>query len=258
MDLATFIGLILGYTLLLTALYIGPGLAVYVDLPSFLIVVGGVIGIILMNFPLNRVFNVLNIVFKTFFIKEEDPFATIKQLVNFAVKARRDGILALEAAENEIADDFLKEGLRLAIDGNEPEVIKNIMETELNYLEERHKESVSILEKIGEFSPAMGMLGTLIGLVAMLQTMDDPSTIGPSMGLAIITTFYGSIIANFFALPLAGKLKIRSKEEIINKEIMLAGIMSIQAGDNPRIVEKRLNAFLKPALRASLFKRDFS
>jgi chemotaxis protein MotA len=256
MDFATLIGVIVGYTLIIVALYIGPGIGVYLDLPSALIVVGGTSGIILMHFPLNRVLNVFTLVIKTFFVKETDPQIVIQQLVNFSVRARRDGILALEAAVNEIDDKFLKDGIRLAVDGNEPETIQEIMDRELNYLEERHKEGSSVLSSIGEYAPAMGMLGTLIGLVAMLQTLDEPASIGPSMALAIITTFYGSIIANFFALPLAGKLKVRSKEEVLIKEIMLAGIKSIQSGDNPRIVERKLNAFLKPGSRSSQFERS--
>lgn len=257
MDFATFIGVIVGYTLVIVALYIGPGIGVYIDLPSVLIVVGGTTGIILMHFPLNRVLNVFTLVIKTFFVREMDPQRVIQQMVSFAVRARRDGILALEAAENEIEDEFLREGIRLAVDGNEPAVVQEIMERELNYLEERHKEGASVLSSIGEYAPAMGMIGTLIGLVAMLQTLDEPSSIGPSMALAIITTFYGSLIANLFALPLAGKLRVRSKEEVLIKEITLAGIMAIQSGDNPRIVEKKLNAFLKPGTRESQFERAY-
>jgi chemotaxis protein MotA len=257
MDFATFIGVIVGYTLIIVALYIGPGIGVYVDLPSALIVVGGTVGIILMHFPLNRVLNVFTLVIKTFFAREMDPQRVIQQMVSFAVRARRDGILALEAAENEVDVDFLKEGIRLAVDGNEPAVVQEIMERELNYIEERHKESSSVLSSIGEYAPAMGMIGTLIGLVAMLQTLDEPASIGPSMALAIITTFYGSMIANFFALPLAGKLRVRSKDEILIKEIMLAGILSIQSGDNPRIIERKLNAFLKPKSRESQFERSY-
>ena len=257
MDFATFIGVIVGYSLIIIALYIGPGIGVYIDVPSALIVVGGTAGIILMHFPLNRVLNVFTLVIKTLFIKETNPLAVIQQLVNFSVMARRDGILALEAAENEIEDEFLRDGIRLAVDGNEPAVIQEILERELNYLEERHKEGASILSSIGEYAPAMGMIGTLIGLVAMLQTLEDPASIGPSMALAILTTFYGSIIANFFALPLAGKLRVRSKEEVLIKEIMLAGIMSIQSGDNPRIIERKLNAFLKPKSRESQFERSY-
>jgi chemotaxis protein MotA len=153
----------------------------------------------------------------------------------------------------EIDDEFLKKGIRLAVDGTEPEIIQDILETEMEYTEERHKEGISILDSMGAFAPAMGMIGTLIGLVAMLQTMSDPSSIGPAMAVALLTTFYGAVIANMFALPLAGKLKVRMNEEKLLKEIMIAGIMAIQAGDNPRIVEQKLNAYLPPKLRKSQF-----
>ncbi|MGA1846851.1 motility protein A [Deferribacter abyssi] len=254
MDIATLIGIVLAYVLVFISLLMGPGVGVYIDIPSVLIVIGGTFGIIFMNYPMNKVFNIIAIVMKTFLFKAEDPAKLIEQLVNFAVRARRDGILALESAENEISDEFLKKGIRLAVDGTEPEVIKSILETELSYMEERHKEGVGILESIAGFAPAMGMIGTLIGLVAMLQTMSDPSSIGPAMAVALLTTFYGAIIANLFASPLAGKLKTRSAEEILLREIMIAGIMAIQAGDNPRIVEQKLNAYLPPKMRKSQFE----
>ncbi|KAA0258420.1 motility protein A [Deferribacter autotrophicus] len=254
MDIATLIGIVLAYVLVFVSLLMGPGVGVYIDIPSVLIVIGGTFGIIFMNYPMNKVFNIIAIVMKTFLFKSEDPAKLIEQLVNFAVRARRDGILALESAENEISDEFLKKGIRLAVDGTEPEVIKSILETELSYMEERHKEGVGILESIASFAPAMGMIGTLIGLVAMLQTMNDPSSIGPAMAVALLTTFYGAIIANLFAAPLAGKLKTRSAEEILLREIMIAGIMAIQAGDNPRIVEQKLNAYLPPKMRKSQFE----
>lgn len=253
MDIATLLGIVIAYALVFVSLLLGPGVGVYIDIPSVLIVIGGTFGIIFMNYPMNKVFNIIAIVMKTFLFKSEDPSKLIEQLVNFAVRARRDGILALESAEGEISDEFLKKGIRLAVDGTEPEVIKSILETELSYMEERHKEGVGILESIASFAPAMGMIGTLIGLVAMLQTMNDPSSIGPAMAVALLTTFYGAIIANLFAAPLAGKLKTRSAEEILLREIMIAGIMAIQAGDNPRIVEQKLNAYLPPKMRKSQF-----
>jgi chemotaxis protein MotA len=253
MDIATLIGLILSYVLVFIALILGPGVGVYIDIPSVIIVFGGVLGILLMNFPLAKVLNVISVVLKTFMFKSQSPDTLIASLVDFSQRARRDGILALESAEDEIDDEFLKKGIRLAVDGTEPEIIKSILETEMEYTEERHKEGVSILDSMGAFAPAMGMIGTLIGLVAMLQTMSDPSSIGPAMAVALLTTFYGAVIANMFALPLAGKLKVRMGEEKLLKEIMLAGIMAIQAGDNPRIVEQKLNAYLSPKLRKSQF-----
>mgnify|MGYP001124261500 CR=1 FL=1 len=257
MDIATLVGIIVAYTMVLIALYIGPGISVYIDFPSALIVLGGVSGIVMMNYPLNRILNVMSIVLQTFMFKNKNANELISQLVNFSIRARKDGILALETAENEIEDDFLRAGIRLAVDGTEPEVIKTIMETELAHIEERHSEGAGILESIAAFAPAMGLIGTLIGLVAMLQTMDDPTSIGPSMALALLTTFYGSIIANFFAAPLAGKLKVKSSEELLMKDIMIEGIMSIQNGDNPRIVEKKLNVYLRPKSRRSQFQEKY-
>jgi len=255
MDIATLIGIILAYILVFAALLMGPGVGVYIDIPSVLIVIGGTAGIILMSWPLNKVLNVMTIVMKTFLFKLESPAVLIGKLVDFSQRARRDGILALESAEDEINDDFLKKGIRLAVDGTEPEVIRTILETDLSYMQERHKEGAAILTSMSTFAPAMGMIGTLIGLVAMLQTMNDPSSIGPAMAVALLTTFYGAIIANLFAAPLAEKLKTRSAEETMLREIMIAGIMAIQAGDNPRIVEQKLNAYLPPKLRVSQFEK---
>ncbi|MDY6821318.1 MAG: MotA/TolQ/ExbB proton channel family protein [Deferribacterota bacterium] len=257
MDSATPIGIIIGYTLVILAIIVGPGIGGFIDLPSLLIVVGGVAGLLLMNYPLDRVVNLFSLITKTFSRRHTDPNEIIKQIVNFSIRARRDGILALEAAENEIDNVFLNNGIKLAVDGNEPEVIKEIMERELEYVEDRHMEGASILHSVGEYSPAMGMIGTLIGLIAMLQSLDNPAAIGPGMALAIITTFYGMVIAYLFALPLEGKLKIRSNEELLVKRIIIAGIMSIQAGDNPRLVERKLNAFLRPKSRETQFESGY-
>ena len=253
MDLASVVGIITAYVLLLIAILIGAGLGVYIDYPSVLIVIGGTIGIIMMNFPMARLSVVSKVLIKIFMNKSENHSEMIQKLVEFAVKARRDGILSLESAEDELDDNFLKKGIRLAVDGTEPEVIKTILETELDYMEERHKENAGLLGCIQEFSPAMGMIGTLIGLVAMLQTMEDPASIGPSMAVALLTTMYGAILANLFAGPFKRKLELRSNEEKLLREIMVAGIMAIQAGDNPRIVEQKLNSYLPPSSRQSQF-----
>lgn len=254
MDIATLVGIVVAYILVFVALLLGPGVGVYIDVPSVLIVIGGTLGIILMNWPLNKVLNVMSVVMKTFLFKADSPADLIFKLVDFSQRARRDGILALESAEEEVTDLFLKKGIRLAVDGTEPEVIKTILETDLSYMQDRHKEGAAVLESMAAFAPAMGMIGTLIGLVAMLQTMSDPSSIGPAMAVALLTTFYGALIANLFAAPLAGKLKTRSAEETMLKEIMIAGIMAIQSGDNPRIVEQKLNAYLPPKARKSQFE----
>ena len=178
----------------------------------------------------------------------------IANFVSLAGVARREGILALETSINDIHDEFMRKGMQLSIDGLEPISIKDILDTEIINIQERHKLGAEIFTTIGTFAPALGMIGTLIGLVQMLQTMEDPSTIGPSMAVALLTTFYGALIANIFCLPLAGKLRNRSTEEVMMKELMAEGILSIAKGDNPRLLEQKLNAFLSPQLRESSFK----
>jgi chemotaxis protein MotA len=167
-------------------------------------------------------------------------------LVGFAAKARKDGMLALESHLKDIDDSFLVKGLELAIDGQEPNSIGEILQVELESLEGRHQLCAEIFVSMGNFAPAMGLLGTLIGLVQMLQQMDDPSKIGPAMAVALLTTFYGVLLANLLFLPIAGKLKTRSKHEVLLKQLILEGVMAIQSGDNPRIVEQKLKAFVAP------------
>ncbi|ADU66110.1 MotA/TolQ/ExbB proton channel family protein [Desulfurispirillum indicum] len=253
MDIATLVGIILAFSLVIMAMALAGSLGWFVSIPSVLIVFGGTMGVILINFSLSQVTSVMGVVKKSFFHKSEDPTEVINRLVDFATRARRDGILALETAAEEVDDEFLREGIKLAVDGTDPELVNAIMETKLQYIAQRHQSGMGILNSIGMFAPSMGMIGTLIGLVAMLQTMDDPSTIGPAMAIALLTTLYGSMIANMFALPVAGKLAERSQEELLVKEIVIMGIMSIQAGDNPRIVEQKLNAFLPPSQRKTQF-----
>jgi chemotaxis protein MotA len=253
MDIATLVGTLVAYGLVLAAIFMGAGLGPYIDIPSVLIVIGGTFGIIMMSYPMDRAMAVVKVLGKTMKYQIDDAATLIGQLVEFAVKARRDGILSLESAEDEVSDEFLKRGIRLAVDGTEPEVIKNILETELDYMSERHGNGSKLLGVVVEFGPAMGMIGTLVGLVAMLQSMEDPSTIGPAMAVALLTTMYGAILANLFAGPYQKKVEYRSSQEVLLREIMIAGIMAIQAGDNPRIVEQKLNAYLPPAERKSQF-----
>lgn len=253
MDIATIIGTLLAYILVTVAMMMGAGIGPYLDVPSVLIVFGGVTGILFMSFPMDRALGLIKFSMKTIKYPLDDPASLISQLVEFAVKARRDGILSLESAEDEVSDEFLKKGIRLAVDGTEPEVIKNILETELEYMGARHKTGASVLGAMEAFAPAMGMIGTLIGLVAMLQSMEDPSTIGPAMAVALLTTMYGAMIANLFAGPYRVKIEGRSAQEQLLREIMIGGIMAIQAGDNPRIVEQKLNAYLPPSQRKSQF-----
>ncbi len=174
---------------------------------------------------------------------------TVTLLVSFAEKARREGILALENSMAEIQDDFIRSGLRLAVDGVEPELIKDILHTELAFIEDRHRNGQAIFDYMGAAAPAFGMIGTLVGLVKMLQNLSDPNAIGPAMAIALLTTMYGAVIANVIFIPVAGKLKMRTAEEILLKEVAIEGVMSIQSGDNPRILEQKLLAFLAPSVR---------
>jgi chemotaxis protein MotA len=211
-----------------------------------LIVMGGTLGATMVNYPLANVLGVMGIIKKTFFSSLESPAEIIEKFMDYANRARREGILSLEPLIKEIDDEFLKKGLQLTVDGLEPQTIQEILETEISYIEERHSKGADICSTLGAFAPAMGMMGTVIGLVQMLQTMSDPSTIGPAMAVALLTTFYGAVLANLVFNPMAGKLKTRSKEEVLLKEMVMNGILSISKGENPRIIEEKLNSFLPP------------
>ena len=254
MDLATIIGIVSAFALVFTAMTFGGSIVMFVDPASILIVIGGTIGVTLINYPMRDVLKLFSIIKHTFIYKISPVGKVIAQFVEFATKARREGILALESAMKDIDDPFLAKGLQLTIDGLEPGSIKEIMETEIDYISERHRLGAEIFMTMGTFAPAMGMIGTLIGLVQMLQNMSDPSSIGPAMAVAILTTFYGAVMANMIFLPMSGKLKNRSSEEVMIKEITLNGILSIARGDNPRVIEQKLHSFIPPAMRQSVFK----
>lgn len=250
MDIATIIGLISGISLVLWAIMSKTTLSTFIDVGSIAIVVGGASSVVLISFPLKNVLGLAKIIKKTLFTKPQSPTKLIKDMVRFAEIARRDGILALENVTNEISDPFIVGGIRMAVDGTDPGLVEQMLESELEALGQRHEEGKSMLDNLGKYAPAFGMIGTLVGLVIMLQNMDDPSKIGPGMAVALLTTLYGSMIANMFALPLADKLSLRSQEELLLKSIVIRGIMAIQSGDNPRIVEQKLKTFLPPGLRA--------
>ena len=255
MDLATIIGVLVAFGLVLMGIVAGGPLTLFVNIPSLLITIGGTFGIIFINYPMRDVFGVFGVIRNVFFTQHREAQGLIPTFVDFASRARREGILALESAAVDLGDPFFRQGLELVIDGLEPQAIREILETEIEHIEQRHIRGADILNSMGTFAPAMGMVGTLIGLVQMLQSMADPSTIGPAMAVAIITTFYGAVMANLIALPMAGKLTMRSREEALEKGMIIEGIMSISAGDNPRIVERKLHSFLSPAMREQVVGR---
>ena len=249
MDITTLLGIASGMGLVLMAIVQGGGVGIFVNVTAMMITIGGTIGATLINFPLPKVVGVAGVIKKAFLHKQVPPERVIRTLVEFAGIARREGLLGLENRLSELEDIFLQKGVQLAIDGTAMETIRDILRIALDSLESRHKEGQAILTAMGTYAPAFGMIGTLIGLIQMLRKMDDPSMIASGMATALITTFYGALMANLICLPLAGKLKVRSEEEVMNKELVIEGIMAIQSGDNPRIVEERLKSFLSPRLR---------
>ncbi|VAX22740.1 Flagellar motor rotation protein MotA [hydrothermal vent metagenome] len=252
MDLSTIVGIMGGLGVIVAA--IGPSkLIIFVSVPSFLIVVIGSIGAFLVNYPFADIKIFIAVMLKTLKYKTVEPDEIIPMLIDFGGKARRDGILVLQQESKNIDNPFLNKGIQLAIDGTEPQMILKILETEVEYVKERHRLGAEMSTAMGTYLPAFGMIGTLVGLVLMLQSLDDPSTIGPSMAIALITTFYGALIANLMFLPMSGKLKKRSADETLLMEVMIEGIVSIASGDNPRIMEQKLHAFLLPKLRKSQF-----
>jgi len=248
MDIATLVGLLAAFGLIAFGMVSGGGIASFVDIPSVIMVLGGTIGVTMVNYPLGTVIGAGKVMKHAFFGASMDISETTKKIVEYSGVVRREGILALQEAVKELQDPFLAKGIQLAVDGQEPESIRAILEREIESLAE-------IFSQMGAYSPAMGLLGTLIGLVSMLKSLEDPSTIGPAMALALLTTFYGAIFANVIFLPVAGKLKVKSKEEAGAMEVALEGILAITHGDNPRIVEQKLHAHLKPAERVSLLDK---
>jgi len=250
-DIATIIGIVLAFGLVVSA--IGSGISSFIDPPSMLIVIGGTIGVLLVGYPLNKCLGVIGVVMKTFMYKLDKGSEVIAKLVELAQTVRKDGILALESEVGSIENEFMAKGLQMAIDGQEPAAIEEILYMEMDKVAERHTLGADMFTALGTYAPSMGMIGTLVGLVLMLQNMSDPSSIGPSMSIALLTTFYGALIANILCLPMSGKLKTRSKEELLIREIILVGIQSLVAGENPRVMEQKLLGYLPPKERKSSF-----
>ncbi|MCH8285166.1 MotA/TolQ/ExbB proton channel family protein [candidate division KSB1 bacterium] len=249
MNITTILGIAMGAAFVMITMLLAGSPMLFVSAPSVMITVGGTLSSIITSYTWKEVMNIINVLKKTLSISEESAQEIISLLVKFAERARREGILALEKQMEEVTDVFLKNGIQLAVDGTEPELLKDIMETELFYLEERHKKGHSQIEAFATLAPAWGMIGTLIGLILMLANLSDPDALGPGMAVALITTFYGSIMANMIFTPLQTKLKEQTKEELLMRQLMIQGILSIQSGDNPRIVEQKLNSFIAPGDR---------
>ena len=252
MDIASLGGFLLGVVMFVFGVFSAGGFSALTgmfDFPSLIITLGGSLAGTLESHKLKDFINGLKGITLIFQEKVTDPSASIKNIIDLANVARKEGLLALEEAANGIEDPFLKKGVMLVVDGTDPELVRGILETDLNNVEARHKKVIGFWEKWAELGPAWGMIGTLIGLVDMLKKLDDASAIGPAMAVALLTTLYGSLVANWLCNPVAAKLKVNHEIEMMVRDITVEGLLSIQAGENPRIIEEKLKSFLAPSER---------
>ncbi|WP_249872028.1 flagellar motor protein MotP [Oceanobacillus saliphilus] len=246
-DLLTPIGITLGFIMIMLAIISNSGtegVASFADIPAIFIVIGGLIASMLITFKMEQI-KLTGTILKEAFHKNDMQLAGLINLfIRLSERARREGILALENELENVEEPFIKKGILLAVDGIEPEVITDILNAEITAMEDRHYKGRLLIEKAAEYAPAWGMIGTLIGLVLMLNTLSDPSTLGPSMAVALLTTLYGTVLANLVFTPMAAKLEAKTEEEVFTKQIIIEGIIGVQSGQNPRILEEKLSAFL--------------
>ncbi len=247
MDLATLIGLIGAFGVIFASIFMGGSVSTFINGPSMTVVFAGTFMVTMMKFSLGQFLRAASIAMKAFMFKLATPQELIDKSVELAKAARQGGILALEEAE--IDDEFMKNGVNMLIDGHQPEVVREMLIKDMQLTLQRHEEGQNIFKAIGDVGPAMGMIGTLIGLVQMLSAMDDPKQIGPAMAVALLTTLYGAILANMFALPVADKLALRSGEEKDRKKLIIDALLSIQEGQNPRVIGSMLEAYLPKSAR---------
>lgn len=253
MDIATVIGLVGGLGMTVMAILTSGGsVFTYIDLPSVFMTIVGSYLCLYVNFSVSNVLGIFNIIGLAFKIPKFGEQAIITKLMAFSDKARREGLLALEEELEDLEDEFMKKGLRLVVDGTDATIIRELMDNELSQMQDRHAGKIAMVDSWSKLAPGMGMLGTVTGLIAMLKNLEDKSTIGPNMAVALITTFYGAIMANVILIPLMGKLKDQDAAETKVKEMMIEGVLSIQAGDNPRILALKLLSFLNPRDRKAV------
>ncbi len=253
MDLSTLLGFIGAFGVVVGGILVGSSITIFIDIPSLLIVLGGSFFVLMASYRFKDIMNTLGVVKNAFFFKSTSLPDISRQLVEMAVQARKEGLLALEQLTAGISDPFFQKGIQLVVDGHEADEVESILGAEIDTMNDRHKMGSDFFITFAGYAPALGMIGTLIGLVQMLQSMEDPSTIGPAMAVALITTFYGTILANMVANPMAAKLSLRAKEESQVREMILAGVLAISSGDNPRVVEQKLNSYLPPKQRLDSF-----
>lgn len=261
MDIATLVGLLVCAIMVFIGIFVGPeglaGFKHFYDLPSIFITLGGSTFCMVTqanNFP--EFFGNVKSFGLALKVQQANEVEVIGNIINLSNVARKEGLLALEEAANNIEDEFLKKGIMLIVDGTDPELVRSIMETELLSVDSRHGEKINFWGNWAGMGPAWGMIGTLIGLVNMLYNMDDMAMIGPNMAVALLTTLYGSLLANWICVPISFKLKSHNELEIKMKEVMVEGLLSIQAGENPRVIEEKLKSFLAPSVRETMGDKD--
>ncbi|MCL9782779.1 flagellar motor protein PomA [Vibrio sp. S4M6] len=247
MDLATLVGLIGGLAFVVMAMVLGGSIMMFVDVTSILIVVGGTTFVVLMKFTIGQFFAAFKIAGKAFMFKAEEPEDLIAKVVEMADAARKGGFLALE--EMEITNSFMQKGIDLLVDGHDADVVRAALQKDIALTDERHEFGTSVFRGFGDVAPAMGMIGTLVGLVAMLSNMDDPKSIGPAMAVALLTTLYGAILSNMIFFPIADKLSLRREQETLNRRLIMDGVLAIQDGQNPRVIDSYLKNYLNEGKR---------
>ncbi|MFQ1648848.1 flagellar motor protein PomA [Aeromonas veronii] len=247
MDLGSLLGIVLGFGVVIYGMILGGSLSMFIDMPSVYITILGSIFIAMMKFNIGQFFLAFKVAGKAFMYKSDKLDDLIAKAVELADAARKGGFLALEAAE--IPNAFMKKGIDMLVDGHDAEVVRAVMEKDIDLTAERHVIAIKVFRTLGDLGPAMGMIGTLVGLVAMLSNMSDPKSIGPAMAVALLTTLYGAIEANMIAIPIADKLELRSGEEKLSRTLILDAIMGIQDGQNPRVIQSMLQNYLSQSKR---------
>ena len=249
MDIATLVGLVGAAAMVLMAMVIGGSILTFIDVPSILIVVVGTHFVVLMKYSIGDFISAASSGMKVISFKSPNCDELIEKIVELADMARKSGLLALEGAE--IDDPFMRKGIGLLVDGHDGEVVRSILEKDTKMASARHVSGAGVFKSMADIAPAMGMIGTLVGLVAMLSNMDDPKSIGPAMAVALLTTLYGAIMANMIGIPIADKLNLRNDEEKISRQLIIDGLLGIQAGQNPRVIEQVLHGYLAESSRPS-------
>ena len=249
MDIATLVGLLGSFGIVIAAIVTGGDPGVFINPPSLLIVIGGSIFVVLMKFTLPQFLGAGKVAAKAFMFKSVNPEEIIAETVDLADAARKGGLLSLE--DKTVSSDFMQRGIQLLVDGHDPEVVKTLLNKEAKLSHDRHEFGATVFSAMGDVGPAMGMIGTLVGLVQMLSNMSDPKSIGPAMAVALLTTLYGAMLATMVALPMADKLNVRKDEEALNQALIIDGLLAIQAGQNPRVIEQMLRNYLPEGKRAA-------